>query len=288
MLTRPIASIAICSIRPRPFRFAGREWIRSNLGCGPLGCLGCAIPVLAVLAGGLVAVQLPADDGTLAWETWLWASGGVGLLGLVLGSGTNYRMTARRALVKEAETLTSNVRRSFDDMRSQVAVLRQASADADDWLDQATGAFEGIEYGAFWEAIENASKALAAGQIAQAALATDIDFYVTSLQEREHDFPEWCTELTPLRDLRPLLDRLLALKRQADTRYEFASIREMRDTRYEIVKGFANLSSAIQHLEVSVVDSCRQLGSAIERSALLRAASPAVLQIVAGVFLERR
>lgn len=216
----------------------------------------------------------------------MWSSGAVALVGLMLGSGTNYGVRSRRNLVKEADVLTLDARWRFDDIRQQVATLEMAADDARRWLDSAAAAFEGSEYGTFWEAIDAASKALAAGRAAQASLAVDIDHYVTILQEREHDFPEWCADLSPIRDLTPSMARLVDLKKKADTHYEFASIRELRQISFEIVKGFANLTQAIHHLETSMVSAYRELAGAVERSALLRAASPAVLQVVAGVFFQ--
>lgn len=276
-----IVSVTVCSVRPEPFIFRIRDWRAANRGCGIASCLGCSSAVIAIFLVAFLIVKLQ-QDRAVDWREGLGWFGIVVVALLLTGSLLLYLYRSAQARSASAVAATLEARARFSDIRGHASTIQHHHMLADQALRRAHVALEEKQYGGFWESIEEATKALDMCQNSQALIAVNIERYVTALDNRTHDFPQWHAGLKPLQDLAPLTGELSKLKKKGDSSYEFASIRELRATRHEIVRSITELGEAIRHLEGAVTSSLNDLRRAVNRSTLLRAADPAQLRVVVG------
>lgn len=274
------------TVAPHPFKFGLGAWFSTNRGCGTVGSLGCGSILLAIAGATLFFYYVPTHSEATP-QDWFSALLMIGTFSLVAGSGSIYRIRSASALRSEAEGVTQRARARFDEIQNGATLLHQYDAYVGACLDKAEGAFP-RQYVGFWKEVEDASEYIGYCHKVQGDLADAIDDYVTILNGRTHDFPEWCRELPPLPDISLQMKRMAELKEQADESYEFTNIRQLRDLQFEVQHGFSSLQAALGHLETAVVDSVAKLKASVSKTSLLQAATPAALRIVAGVFLETR
>lgn len=274
-------SVAMCSVKPVPFIFRIVDWRDMNRGCGVASCLGCSSAMFAMVLLLILATSVLSNYDA-SWQEWVGWFGVVVVAFILTGSLLHYLYRSDQDRRTAASTITLEVRQRFSDIQGHASAIEHYGVIADQALQRARIAHEEKRYGEFWEAIEEATKALDTCQSSQVAIAANIDRYVTALDQRVHDFPHWYHGLRPLQDIAPLIRELASLKKTADSSYEFASIREIRATRQDIVGSINKLGETIRHLEGAVTASLNDLRRAVNRSALLRAADPVHLRVVVG------
>jgi hypothetical protein len=278
-------SAARWRVRPKAFDFELSAWIRNTAGCGTGGCLGCSSLVIAftLLA---VASYLVAD---LRHVDWTFRSISILCLAaaiLLLLSVIVYVVRALGAERNVAHAATFEARAKYASIADQADAITRSVETAERHLATSAAEFRQHRYAPFWDAMENATKAIGQTRAAQSILTADINRYVDVLHERDHDFPDWDHAVTRIADIEPALAQFRQLKDAAESDYHFASIRQMVETRQVMIEGFKNLGDALRHLETAVVTSIADLRTAINRSLMLRAANSTHLQVIAG-FLVR-
>jgi len=126
---------------------------------------------------------------------------------------------------------TFEARQRFSDIHAHASAIEHHQRLADQALQRARVAYDEKLYSEFWEVIKETMKALDTCQNSQTAIAINIDRYLTALENRVHDFPQWYAGLRPLQDLTPLVRELSTLKKKGDSNHEFVIIREIKTQR---------------------------------------------------------
>jgi hypothetical protein len=272
------------SVTPHPFVFQLSAWHAYTKGCSTAGGLGCASLIAAGILAGIARTKIATVKAMTTGEWWLLVFL-VALLFLVLSSLASYYSRANANLKREAVAATAEARTRYVDIGVQSGGIVQSVEHARFYLDVAAREFQQHRFAPFWDAMENAAKAIGQCRLVQGYLAFDIDQYVNALAGRVHDFPTWDHAITSISDVEPELHRFAELKDAAEADYQFASMREFRETRQVMIAEFRTLGEALRHLEHAVVSSISDLKRSVDRSMLLRAADPTHLGKVARFLL---
>jgi hypothetical protein len=274
-------------VEPQAFTFELSGWRQSTASCSTAGCLGCSSLFVAVCVVSMATAtfsQLRSIGASIWWPIILILAG---TLLLASSLAVYYSKTTSRAK-KEALKATTEARARYHDIRTQVSTIDQSVRRAAQALAMADNEFKNHRFAPFWDAMEAAVTAIGECHGAQQTLATDIDQYVSVLEAKRHDFPSWDTAVTTIPDVAPLLTRFVQLKSAAEADYQFASMREFRETRQVMIAGFRTLGEALRNMETAVTASIGNLKRAVDRSVNQRAADPAHLNVVAGFLITRR
>jgi hypothetical protein len=282
---QPVA--ALWSVQPQPFEFQIAEWRRHTAGCTTAGGLGCiSLVIVGLLTWSLVA-NVPSMQAIPPGNWWLFY--GLTFTGvLLLLSVITYYFKARSSAKTAAIAATREAHIRYQDITVQVSGIGRAIDEAQYYVSVADREFTQHRYAPFWDAMEAAAKAIGQCHTCQGYLAFDIDQYVNVLAGRIHNFPGWDYAVTAVPEVEPALHRFARLKDAAEADYQFASMREFRETRQVMIAGFKTLGEALRHLENAVVTSIADLKRAVDRSVMLRAADSAHLQRIARFLLTER
>jgi hypothetical protein len=274
-------------VEPQAFVFQFSAWRDSTAGCSTAGCLGCSSLFVAVCLVSLLTAsfsQLRSIGASIWWPIILILTG---TLLLASSLAVYYSRTTSR-LKTDALKATTEARARYHDIRTQVSTIDQSVRRAAQALAMADNEFRNHRFAPFWDAMEAAVTAIGECHNAQQTLAADIDQYVGVLEAKRHDFPSWDTAVTTIPDVVPLLTRFVQLKSAAEADYQFASMREFRETRQVMIAGFRTLGEALRNMENAVTTSMGNLKSAVDRSVSRRAADPVHLNVVAGFLVSRK
>jgi hypothetical protein len=272
------------SVTPRQFEFRLADWREYTQGCTTAGSVGCFSVAFTSL---LAWLSLDAFPTTRATEPALWWSLYVAIV-VILILGLSFLLYYSRATTrhkKDAAAAATEAAVRYRDIRVQVGGIADSLQQAAFYLDVASREFAQHRYAPFWDAMEAAATAIGQCHTCQGYLAFDIDHYVNALSGREHDFPTWDHAVDSIPEVEPALAQFANLKNAAEADYQFASMREFRETRQVMIAGFKTLGEALRHLENAVVTSIGDLKRAVDRSVLLRAADSAHLQLIAKFLL---
>ena len=272
------------AVTPHPFAFQISDWRAHTKGCSTAGGLGCVSVVVAAALAGVARTKIENVKAMTPGEWWLLVAL-LALLFLVLSSLWSYYSRANTHLKREAAAATAEARTRYVDIGVQSGGIVQSVQQARFYLDVAGREFQQHRFAPFWDAMENAAKAIGQCRLIQGYLAFDIDHYVNALAGRIHNFPTWDHAITSIADIEPELKRFAELKDAAEADYQFASMREFRETRQVMIAEFRTLGEALRHLEHAVVSSISDLKRAVDRSVLLRAADSAHLGQIAKFLL---
>jgi hypothetical protein len=272
------------SVKPHPFEFQLSGWRTHTQGCSTGGGLGCLSLILAMALGALALRQMESVKLMTRGEWWLFV-GLMALLILVLASLASYSKRAHAHLQGEALAATKEARTRYVDIGVQAGGIVQSVEHARFYLDVAAREFQQHRFAPFWDAMENAAKFIGQCKLVQGYLAFDIDQYVNALSGRLHDFPTWDHAINEISNIEPELHRFAELKDAAEADYQFASMREFRETRQVMIAEFRTLGEALRHLERAVVSSISDLKRSVDRSMMLKAADPVNLLKVAKFLL---
>jgi hypothetical protein len=238
------------------------------------------VVVVGVLSAILLK-QYPDATQSISTTRWYWAFALASVLLLLLLSLAVYHSRETTRHKREAAAATAEARVRYKDIGVQAGGIGSSVERAQFYLDVAAREFAQHRYAPFWDAMEAAATAIGQCHACQGYLAFDIDQYVNVLGGRLHDFPSWDHAVSSIPEIEPALGRFAHLKNEAESDYQFASMREFRETRQVMIAGFKTLGEALRHLEHAVVDSISDLKRAVDRSLLLRAADPAHIHVVA-------
>jgi len=272
-------------VEPQAFVFQFSAWRDSTAGCSTAGCLGCSSLFVAVLLMAIVTASLNQSLSASIW--WPIVLILTGMLLLVSSLAVYYSKTTSR-FKTDALKATTEARARYHDIRTQVTTIDQSVRRAAQALALADNEFKNHRFAPFWDAMEAAVTAIGECHGAQQTLAADIDQYVGVLEAKRHDFPSWDTAVTTIPDVAPLLTRFVQLKSAAEADYQFASMREFRETRQVMIAGFRTLGEALRNMETAVTTSINNLKRAVDRSVAQRAADPVHLNVVANFLVNRK
>jgi len=273
-------------VEPQAFDFQVSGWRESTASCSTAGCLGCSSLFVAVCIVSIATAyftQLRSLGSSIWWPITMILTGTF----LLASSLAVYYSRTTSRLKTEALKATTEARARYHDIRTQVGTIDQSVRRAAQALALADNEFKNHRFAPFWDAMEAAVTAIGECHGAQQTLAADIDQYVGVLEAKRHDFPSWDTAVTTIPDVAPLLTRFVQLKSSAEADYQFASMREFRETRQVMIAGFRTLGEALRNMENAVTTSIGNLKSAVDRSVARRAADPVHLNVVAGFLVSR-
>jgi len=253
-------------------------------GCSTRGGLGCLSIIIGSIAGLIIRTFVPAV-AALSFGNWLLLVCAIAAVLLPLMAISTYQSRAQRKLHNEAAAATTEARLRLKDIHVQSNGIAIAVERANFYVDVAAREYAQHRYAPFWDAMEAAATSIGQCHTGHGYLAFDIDQYVNALSGRLHDFPSWDHAVTTLPEIQPALDRFAELKNRAESDYQFASMREFRETRQVMIAGFRTLGEALRHLEHAVVTSIADLKRSVDRSIVMRAADPTHLMSVANFSL---
>ena len=167
--------------------------------------------------------------------------------------------------IVKAKEATSRALRIYKDSSEMVLKLPQLLDRSSGWLDEASTEYKANAYAPFWDAMEKSANCLFDFRKIIHELSEKKRYYYETLQDRNHDFPEFPVKPELLPNPAPVIERFYELLRMGQTNFEFAVIWEHRKTREVLIAGFKTLGDAIEYLGSIVKFSVAHLELSIRR-----------------------
>lgn len=168
------------------------------------------------------------------------------------------------ASIHEAESTTSHVVQLVGAAEQSVASLPSLMERVSEEVRRARAEYAEHAFAPFWDAVERATRHIAAYRDIASGLNTRAVEYQRVLQGRRHDFGLFPVKSTDLPELEPRLAEFREVVRLGQTDFHFASIYEQRKTREVLIAGFRTLGDAIENVGHAVTQSLAELENTLQ------------------------
>jgi len=166
-------------------------------------------------------------------------------------------------ILNEANSLTSSLLQIYESSTELANELRLHLDRLSLLLREAKSEYDDNAFGPFWDAVENATRHLAAFNDKANRLSVNAREYYNKLNGRTHTFPVFPVHITTVPDVSPVSKEFRRIVRMGQTNHDFADIYEHRRTRDVMIAGFRTLGEAVTNLGVTSENSINNLQESV-------------------------